>query len=104
MDDSEPDELADMFANIGITKTKCPRCQGTLEQHEKLHSSGVCLECHHLEQKQGVNWSARGSTKLRIMMKILAEIEDAGQKEKTIVFSQVSCDCANVLRPASYSC
>ncbi|KAK0545157.1 hypothetical protein OC846_005673 [Tilletia horrida] len=47
-----------------------------------------CAEIVDSEREAGIDWSQRSSTKVNAILKILADVQDKGEGEKTIVFSQ----------------
>lgn len=91
--DDDVDALTSLLSGASIATQKCKRCQGILSKDEvaatdELH--GNCRKCDRAiadEAARGVNWVQLGSTKTRIMVRILREIQAAGD-EKTIIFSQ----------------
>ncbi|KAN0062401.1 hypothetical protein ACQY0O_005284 [Thecaphora frezii] len=93
-DDDDDDDLAAMFSSLTVAKKVCERCQAPLPQPpadsvSSMHKT-LCEGCITAVQKiKGANWTAeKGSTKIRMMLKILDEIRSGDRSEKTIVFSQ----------------
>lgn len=91
--DDSADELADLFSKVTVEK-KCASCQEILND-EIPKDQFLCRPCNKVEKKimeKGIDWfnPERSSTKIRAIMKILNDIKNKGEGEKTIVFSQVS--------------
>ncbi|SPO40446.1 related to ULS1  len=84
--EDDGDELAAMFSSLAVAKKLCERCQAPLRPTSK----SLCDSCGEAAQKmKGANWTAeKGSTKIRMMLKILDEIRQGDKAEKTIIFSQ----------------
>lgn len=91
--DDDIDALTSLLSGASIATKKCKRCQGILAKDEIADMeelSGMCRQCTKAiaqEAARGINWVQLGSTKTRIMLNILKDIQSAGN-EKTIVFSQ----------------
>lgn len=90
-DASSEDELVDLISNMNVGTVKCARCKGILSQCEVVRAKTVCKTCHQAIEEEVLrktDWNALGSTKIRIMLRILEKIHDSGNEEKTIIFSQ----------------
>ncbi|PWN26650.1 hypothetical protein BDZ90DRAFT_241850 [Jaminaea rosea] len=90
--DDSGDELADLMKSMRVDKAKCARCQCVLDEDNSGNSDAHCLECRHIladEARRQLDWTQLGSTKLRIMLRLLDRIDtESHGKEKTIIFSQ----------------
>ncbi|KAL1757353.1 SNF2 family N-terminal domain-containing protein [Schizophyllum commune] len=92
-DATDPDDLAAAFGQLGVTR-KCKLCQVELPRRKEGDKDDdddddldrFCRDCAMLRAMRVDGLST--SAKLRKIMEILDEIEDRGEGEKTIVFSQ----------------
>ncbi|GFZ45489.1 Hydrolase acting on acid anhydrides to facilitate cellular and subcellular movement [Saitozyma sp. JCM 24511] len=84
----DADDLADLLGGLGVDKgKKCEMCYTTLQNGE----SKRCAECVPLanDPSNGDDDRPLESSKIRMLLKLLAEVETRSQRrEKTIVFSQ----------------
>lgn len=85
------DELVDLISHMNVTTAKCTRCRGSLTQDETAVKSALCGQCNQAMQEEAqkkLDWNVLGSTKVRILLRLLDEIKVTNSEEKTIVFSQ----------------
>jgi len=60
-------------------------------KHLTRNGRSLCRACCELidaEREAGLDWRTRSSTKVNAILRILGEVRDRGEEEKTIVFSQ----------------
>lgn len=81
------DELADLLSSTALTTVSCQRCHAQIKVKPGEPSPEMCEECAEAVKTSRIDWTAEGSTKIRMMLKILKQIRESGD-EKTIVFSQ----------------
>lgn len=92
-DADEGDDLADMFANLGIVK-RCEVCQAELNATNTASGTKRCHDCNKTLTLQNQRMRAQAgdlppsSAKVRKILEILEEISHRDDKEKTIIFSQ----------------
>ncbi|CAO1614933.1 unnamed protein product [Parajaminaea phylloscopi] len=90
-DASSEDELADLISNMNVGTIKCSRCKGVLTEGEVQAAQTICEDCARAveqEARQNTDWNQLGSTKIRIMLRLLEQIRASDEAEKTIIFSQ----------------
>ncbi|KAI0634006.1 SNF2 family N-terminal domain-containing protein [Trametes polyzona] len=91
--EDEGDELADMLAGLAINRKPCQVCQTPLTARNTWKDD-VCVDCQDVykaaKRKLADPTSnlPPHSAKTRKIMQILRDIEDRGEGEKTIIFSQ----------------
>lgn len=86
----DDDGLADLLAGLSVVTKSCERCQAVLSREEAQEKHcAACRSAVEEERKKGIDWTGMGSTKIRVMLKLLDDIRRADSGEKTIVFSQV---------------
>lgn len=83
--------LADLLAGLAVGSRKCDRCQTTLPTATADKLCTECAETQRIQDTRGKRWTETGtsSTKVNMMLRLLKEIKEEGEGEKTIVFSQV---------------
>ncbi|KAI9068646.1 hypothetical protein FKP32DRAFT_1561262 [Trametes sanguinea] len=92
-DDDDGDELAGMLAGLAITRKPCQVCQTPLTA-SNTWKDDVCVDCQEVYKAAQRKLADPNSdlpphsSKTRKIMEILHEIEDRGEGEKTIIFSQ----------------
>ncbi|CAO1636237.1 unnamed protein product [Jaminaea pallidilutea] len=90
--DDSGDELADLVANLNVGTAKCERCKGGLSESEAMRKVLICDVCEEAlkeDARRQLDWNKMGSTKIRMMLRILEKISSESEgKEKTIIFSQ----------------
>ncbi|KAI8972436.1 SNF2 family N-terminal domain-containing protein [Trametes punicea] len=92
-DDEESDELAGMLAGLAISRKPCQVCQTPLTA-SNTWKGDVCVDCQEVYKAAQRKLADPNSdlpphsSKMRKIMEILREIEERGESEKTIIFSQ----------------
>lgn len=92
-DDADDDELAGLLAGLDISKKPCQMCQKPLTSSNTFKDN-ICINCKDVfEAAREAAADPRSdlpphSSKTRMIVQLLNEIEDRGKGEKTIVFSQ----------------
>ncbi|KDQ54158.1 hypothetical protein JAAARDRAFT_697737 [Jaapia argillacea MUCL 33604] len=94
-DEDDDDDLAGIFGKLGISK-KCGVCQKDLNFDNISEEDGAhCLDCASVARKARRKSTRSGpsdlppnSSKTRKILELLREIEERGEGEKTIIFSQ----------------
>ncbi|KAI0693693.1 SNF2 family N-terminal domain-containing protein [Cerioporus squamosus] len=92
-DDDESDDLAGLLAGLAIARKPCQVCQKPLTA-DNTWKDDVCVDCEDVYQKarkaaaDPFSDLPPHSSKTRMIIKILKEIEERGEGEKTIIFSQ----------------
>ncbi|KAL4399790.1 ATP-dependent chromatin remodeler [Malassezia pachydermatis] len=89
----EDDELAALLSGLSVKTRRCERCQVELEAASTEQVSALCPGCakqREHEQEGGIHWDGPGimSTKLTMMMDLLASFDKQAKDDKTIIFSQ----------------
>ena len=92
-DDDEGDDLAGLLAGLAISRKPCQVCQKPLTA-DNTWKDDVCVDCEDV-YKTARRAAADPnsdmpphSSKTRMIIKILRDIEERGEGEKTIIFSQ----------------
>lgn len=92
-DDDEGDDLAALLGGLAITRKPCQVCQKPLTA-DNTWKDDVCVDCedvYRTARKAAADPHSDlppHSSKTRMIVKILREIEERGEGEKTIIFSQ----------------
>ncbi|PSR75765.1 hypothetical protein PHLCEN_2v8882 [Hermanssonia centrifuga] len=86
--DDNADELADLFGGLGLAKSekRCQICQ-TPEDTSCSACEGMLSKAKDKSSVAESNLPPT-SAKIRMILKLLQDIEDRGEGEKTIIFSQ----------------
>ncbi|KAJ7766803.1 SNF2 family DNA-dependent ATPase [Mycena metata] len=87
--DVDGDDLAAAFGSLNVTR-KCQVCMQEIDQRNMAPGEPYCIDCAPLAiQAQMEDEDHNSSAKIRMILKLLAEIEDRSDgEEKTIIFSQ----------------
>ncbi|KAI0640403.1 SNF2 family N-terminal domain-containing protein [Trametes meyenii] len=92
-EDDDDDDLAAMLGGLTINRKPCQVCQTALTP-DNTWKDDVCVNCEGVYQaaRRKLTDDTAGlpphSSKTRKIMELLREIEDRGEGEKTIIFSQ----------------
>ncbi|KAI0692705.1 SNF2 family N-terminal domain-containing protein [Cytidiella melzeri] len=94
--EEDADSLADLMGGLGLTASskRCQMCQKPLTPSNMGTNSDHCARCDEVfEKARRKSMSTNpnlppSSAKIRKILEILEDIEDRGEGEKTIIFSQ----------------
>ncbi|KAG6890238.1 hypothetical protein C0992_002766 [Termitomyces sp. T32_za158] len=89
-DEDDTDDLVGAFSQLGVTR-KCRVCTTELNPRNSAPdvTEPLCLDCvPFAQQAKQAEKTRPTSAKIRMILKLLADIEERSREEKTIIFSQ----------------
>ncbi|KAJ7681794.1 SNF2 family N-terminal domain-containing protein [Mycena rosella] len=87
--DVDGDDLAAAFGALNVATRKCQVCMQEMDARNMATGDPYCIDCAPLAIQAKMEDDDRNSSaKIRMILKLLRDIEERSDEEKTIIFSQ----------------